>query len=202
MQMRSALLAAILFAGGLATAAVAQQQAPAQGAQQAPGTMPGMVRAEKVTAEATVEAVDPQARTVTLRGPRGNMVTVQVGPEVKNFDQIKAGDTVRAQYLQATAIFVRKPGEAPSGAPEASGARTVAVAPPGEMPGGMVANTVERTATVQDIDYNTRKVTLAGQQGRTIELNVDPSVEGLDQVKKGDQVVVRHTEAIALDVEK
>lgn len=202
MQMRSALLAAILFAGGLATAAVAQQQAPAQGAQQAPGTMPGMVRAEKVTAEATVEAVDPQARTVTLRGPRGNMVTVQVGPEVKNFDQIKAGDTVRAQYLQATAIFVRKPGEAPSGAPGASGARTVAVAPPGEMPGGMVANTVERTATVQDIDYNTRKVTLAGQQGRTIELNVDPSVEGLDQVKKGDQVVVRHTEAIALDVEK
>lgn len=207
MRTRSLLMTAMLLAACV-TAIAAAQQPPGSGAQQTQGgqgaseTMPGVVRAKKVTAVATVESVDRQTREVTLRGPRGNTVTIKAGPEVRNFDQIEPGDTVTASYLDATAIFVRKPGEAASGAPGVSGGGTVAVAAPGEMPGGLVANTVERTATVQDIDYDARKVTLMGPRGGTVELSVDPSVQGLDQVKKGDQVVVRHTEAVAIDVQK
>ena len=72
---------------------------------------PGVVRVETATITATVEGIDYDKRTVDLKGPRGNMVTLKVGPEAKNFKQIKTGDHVTAKYYRATAIYVRKPDE-------------------------------------------------------------------------------------------
>jgi len=58
---------------------------------QKPETKPGVVRVETATITATVEAIDYDKRTVDLKGPRGNVVTLKVGPEAKNFKQIKPG---------------------------------------------------------------------------------------------------------------
>ncbi|MFN9389520.1 MAG: hypothetical protein ACK6DF_08230 [Betaproteobacteria bacterium] len=55
---------------------------------------PGMVKAEVVEAVVNVSAVDRAARTVTLKGPKGNTVTLAVPDEAQNFDQIQAGDRV------------------------------------------------------------------------------------------------------------
>ena len=57
----------------------------------------------------------PTARS-RLRGDDGTEETLTLGPEVKNFDQIEVGDTVTAEYVKAIAVFVRAPGEPPSGA--------------------------------------------------------------------------------------
>jgi hypothetical protein len=96
---------------------------------------------------------------------------------------------------------VKKPGEAASGEAGSGGPKTVVLQTPDDI-GGMVMNIVEKTATVRDIDPNARKISLAQPQGNTIDINVDPSVVGLDQVNKGDQVVIRYTEAVALEVLK
>jgi hypothetical protein len=53
---------------------------------------------------------------------------------------------------------------------------------------------------VEDIDYKKRTVTLRGPQQKTATLKVDKSVKRLNEVKKGDEIVVRHTEAVAIDV--
>ncbi|HYS94003.1 MAG TPA: hypothetical protein VEL48_11255, partial [Candidatus Acidoferrales bacterium] len=53
---------------------------------------PGVVMADVVVINATVEAVDKDKRTVTLKGSGGRSVTLKVGPNAKNFDQIKVGD--------------------------------------------------------------------------------------------------------------
>jgi hypothetical protein len=45
-------------------------------------------------------------------------------------------------------------------------------------------------------------VTLRGPQGNAVMLKVDEQVKKFDQVKKGDEVVVRHTEAVAIAVQK
>jgi len=74
-----------------------------------PTDRPGVVMAEEASITATVEAIDYDKRTVDLKGPKGNVVTLKVGPEVKNFNQVKTGDRVTAKYLESTAILVRKP---------------------------------------------------------------------------------------------
>ena len=70
-----------------------------------------MVNAASITA--TVEAIDYDKRTVALKGPRGNVVELKVGPNVKNFKQIKVGDRVTTKYFESTAFDARKPDERP-----------------------------------------------------------------------------------------
>ena len=58
-----------------------------------------------VTATATVEAVDQTTRQVTLRdNADGSSFTVTAGPEVRNLDQIAAGDQVQIDYYQALTV--------------------------------------------------------------------------------------------------
>lgn len=47
--------------------------------------------------QARVDAIDYAKRTVTLKTDKGS-VTLEVGPQAKNFDQVKVGDTVTADY--------------------------------------------------------------------------------------------------------
>ena len=174
--------------GLLATQATAQEKKPSE--------KPGVVVVDAASITATVEAIDYDKRTVALKGPRGNVVELKVGPEVKNFKQVKVGDRVTTKYYQSTAIFVRKPNEPPF-AEEASG---VQVAAPGRKPGAVAVDTVEMTARVEDIHYKNRTVTLRGPQQKAATFKVSKDVKRFDQVKKGDEVVIRHTEALAIDV--
>jgi len=159
---------------------------------------PGAVVADVVAVEATVEAVDYQKRTVTLKGPEGKTKTLTVGKEVKNFDQIKKGDKVKAEFIEEVALFVRKPTDPP----DAAEAQAVGVAPKGAKPGMFTVNTAEITANVEAIDYKKRTVTLKGPEGNLGTFKVDKSVKRFKEVKKGDQVVLRYTEAFAIAVTK
>lgn len=72
----------------------------------------------------------------------------------------------------------------------------------GEKPGAVMTDVVAVTATVEAVDHDKRTVTLKGQEGNAVALKVDKEVKKLKQVKKGDEVVVRHTEAVAIAVRK
>jgi len=64
----------------------------------------------KVTqATVTVEAVDLEKRTVTVKGPKGNVTTLKVGDQVKRLNEVKVGDQIVARYTEAVAISVEKP---------------------------------------------------------------------------------------------
>ena len=65
-----------------------------------------------VTATATIRAIDPATRSITLRTEKGDEDTFTVGPEVTRFDQLKVGDTIRATYYEAVVFQLRKPGTA------------------------------------------------------------------------------------------
>jgi hypothetical protein len=159
---------------------------------------PGVVIEDLVVVTATVEAVDNDKRTVTLKGPKGNTVALKVGEAARNFDQIHVGDKVKAEYLDSVAVFVRKPGEPP----DAMETMAVSVAPKGRKPAAIAVNTVEVTATVEKIDYKQRLVTLKGPEGNLNTIKVDPRVKRLADVKVGDQVVFRRTEAVAIRLTK
>ena len=67
---------------------------------------------------------------------------------------------------------------------------------------GTVTRVATVTATVEAIDAANRKITLKGPRGKVSELSVDPEVRNLEQVKVGDQVVVRYLQALSLSLMK
>ena len=180
-----------------AQAPAAKPPAPAdKPAAAAPADSPGVVIADVTAINASVEAIDKDKRTVTLKGPRGRTVTLKVGPDAKNFDQVKVGDTLKVRYLESIALFVRKAGE-PADAAET---QAVSVAPKGKKPAGIAVSTVEISAKVEKINYDKRLLTLKGPEGNVRTLKVDPRVKRLGEVKVGDDVVLRYTEAVAIQV--
>jgi hypothetical protein len=160
------------------------------------GKAPGAVGVAQTTKiAATITAIDKATRAVTLKGPQGRETTVVAGPEVKNFDQLKVGDTVQAQYAEALVLELKKGGGKPVAMTEKSGA---AAAKPGAAPGAMGARQVTVVGDVVNVDAATQTVTVKGPK-RTVDLKVrDP--EQFKLIAKGDQIEATYTEAIAVAV--
>jgi hypothetical protein len=164
-----------------------------------PGDKPGLVVAETNIVKATVASIDHKKRELTLKDSEGNDHKMKVSEEVRNLDQVKKGDEVVAGFYRSTAISVHKPGEAPAG--PAAG-QAVIRSETGDKPGGVVVQTAQRTATVEDIDYTTREVKLKGSDGNIMKIKVGDKVKRLEEVKKGDRIVATYTEALAVSVAK
>jgi Cu/Ag efflux protein CusF len=163
------------------------------------GDKPGAVASRIVTVEATVEAINYNNRMVTLRGPKGKVVTMHVDERARNFNQIMVNDKIEAEYFESVALYVQKHD---GGQPAAGEGTAVSLAPLGEKPGVAAVDTMVVKATVIDIDYDARKVVLKVPDGRYVTLSVDKEAPNLGKVKPGDQVVARYTLALAISVRK
>jgi len=180
-----AVLAALVIPATAQTSAVVAAKGPG---------VAGAAQTVKITAAIT--AIDAATRAVTLKGPQGKEVTLTAGQEVKNFAQMKVGDQVNVEYVEALTLELKKGSTAPVARTEQAGA---AGAKPGERPAGMAGRQVTVMAEVVGLDPKTQIVTLRGPQ-RTVELKVaDP--EQFKRVAKGDRVEATYTEAMAIVVE-
>ena len=149
---------------------------------------------DKVTIKATIEAIDSTNRIVTLKGPKGDVMSLPVDEDVVRFDQMKVGDKVTAEYFESVAYEI-----------EATGAKTptgdaVAAAPiAGSKPAGAaIAMTVDKV-TIQAIDPVTPAVTVKTADGNVLSFRVRHK-QNLKGVKVGDVVVVTHTKALMISV--
>ena len=186
----------LLIVLGLAVAAFAGPAA-AQTGGVVVGSSPGKGGvAQTVEMTATITAIDKATRDITLKGPQGNEVTVTAGPEVKNFDNMKVGDQVKAKYVEALTLELKKGGGMPVARTEKEGA---AGAKPGETPAGAVGRQVTIVADVVDVNPAKQSITLKGPQ-RTVEMVV-PDPAQFKLVAKGDQVEAKYTQALAIAVE-
>ena len=159
--------------------------------------VPGGVVVNTVDVSARVTAIDKANRKVTLLGPDGEKFTVKVGPEAVNFDQVQVGDLVKATVTEELVIFMDE-----EGAPSVEGeADVVALAPKGAKPGGLVAQVTQVTATVAAIDQTKRTATLRFDDGSTETFPVRDDID-LSKHNVGERVVFRHTEMVAISVEK
>src|SRR6185503_4389717 len=143
--MRKLSILAIAVAAAVAPYALAQPQVGG-----AVAVAPGKAAAaQTVKATATVESVDKATRTVTLKLANGTTRSIVAGDEVKNFDQIKAGDKVTVQYAEALTLELKKDGKAVVGRTESSGMTRAAA---GEKPGGVAMREVTAVADVVNVD--------------------------------------------------
>jgi hypothetical protein len=74
-----------------------------------PGQKPGAAAMAVTDTTASVEDIDRENRTVTLKGQDGNVFKVWVDPSVGNLQRIKKGDTITATRTEALAVSVEAP---------------------------------------------------------------------------------------------
>jgi hypothetical protein len=153
---------------------------------------------QEVTVRGTVQAIDHTARTVTVQGENGSVVTLDVPTTATRFDQVKVGDIVTMTYYDRVSVRA-KPADEPAVNRVIEPTTT---ANPGALPGATRARQHVATMTLTAVDPATRTVTFSGPKGnaytRFVIDTVDPAV--LASLKAGDRVDVTWTEALSLQV--
>lgn len=191
MSRTASLLIACAFT--LPGAAWAQAASATAAAAAAPGVR---FAAGEVEVRARVVELDTAGRTATLRGPRGQIVTVAIPPEAKNVDQLRVGDELVVRYL--TAVAARLEPVSNGGIRERVESSGAVAAPAGAAPGVAGARTVEVLAVVKALDRKARTVTLQGVH-RSVRVNVPEGID-LNKVKLGDEVRAVFSEAVVMSV--
>jgi hypothetical protein len=149
---------------------------------------------------ATVEAIDVENRLVTLRGPQGNEVTVEAGPEVRNFAQIETGDVVRLTYE----LYYRASRVNPADLARFSGVGIDAVrTEEGERPGAAIGMAESVVVAIESIGPDGRTATFITPDGALQAIFVERE-EGrafARSLAAGDLVELTVGEAVAVVVE-
>lgn len=153
------------------------------------------IQGESKTISATVEAIDASARTLTLKGPKGNYLDIVVPEDVKRFDAIKVGDTLTAHYYDNVVLVLKKAGEAPvdiatDSVTKGGGEKPVRT--------GSTQRTI--TATITAIDREIPSITFSGPNNWTYSSRVQDK-KALAKVNVGDKVDITWTQAVLVSFE-
>jgi hypothetical protein len=182
-------LASMVVVSGMA---LVHPAAADQGATDTPSQdEPGRSTARVVTLSASVQKIDKSNRMVTLKGTDGDETDVKVGADV-NLDRLHKGDMVTATYFQEVAVALRK---SDTSSPKVT-KKTVER-------GGVTAEQTTVTAKVLSVEPDQNKVVVEGPQNKLHTLTVqDPDIQAqLGKIKKGDNVALTYTQAMAVSVE-
>lgn len=187
--MKKTLAAASALAAALVLALPAAAQAPAKG---------GVVEAGYTMITATVLKVDLATRKVDLRDDLGKTFSITVRDEVKNLDQVRPGDVLKATLSESVAYDIKAPGTAKPGE------KVVAKGDSGKAdarPQGTAKKVTTKVVTVTGIDTKRNIVHFKTAEGEE-KASVVSDPARLVGVKAGDLVEVTYTESIAFSVEK
>ena len=176
------------------------QLAQASGTDKAPAASEkptGRAAGKAVQVKGTVAAVDKDAKTITLKGPKGRTLTLDVQDPSK-LEAVKVGDPVVATYMEAVAFQIKKPGTA---TPGTTVQESRVSSKPGETPAGAIGQEVSVTATITEVNKKAGTVTIKGPQGNSETIKAqDP--KNLDLVKVGDLVEITYARALAVSLDK
>jgi len=150
-----------------------------------------VVPGESKTVTATVESIEQSTRSITLKGPEGNYVTMTVPESVKRFDNIKVGDTLTAHYYESLILRLKPQGEASVDTDSAK----ITPTPGRDLPGGTAATQRTITATITAIDPKMPSITFSGPNNWKYTSRVEDK-NALSKVKVGDRVDITWTQAL------
>jgi Cu/Ag efflux protein CusF len=153
-------------------------------------TIPG----ETTTITATVEAIDASTRTLTVKGPKGNLVPITVPKSMERFSEIKVGDTITARYYDNIVLRLKPPGE------PAVDTASEDVTRGGASPAGTAAVQRTITATIVAIDTTVPSITFKGEKVNWTYSSRVQDKAALAKVKVGDRVDITWTEALTVSV--
>jgi hypothetical protein len=153
------------------------------------------MRGRTVTVNATVEAVEPVTRTVTLKLLQGSYVDVVAPDSETRFSEIKVGDQITATYYQNVVLRLKKPGEK-----SADRDTTAQTGGAGKKPGVSPSTQRTITATITAIDLQVPSISFSGPNNWTYSSPVEDR-KALERVKVGDKVDIMWTVALLVSFE-
>jgi hypothetical protein len=174
------MLASMLCLAGLA---LAQGQEP-------------ITKANSMTINATIQAIDATSRTITLRDDKGNEDTFTAGDAVQRFNELKVGQKVNITYYESIVFQLLKPGEKGSGTSTEAALNRAKSA----LPSGTVAVQDKATVTVKAVDMAIPSITVTTADGRTVTRKIE-NKKYLEGVKAGDKIDITFTRALLTSVQ-
>jgi hypothetical protein len=195
---RPMLLAALIALSALGSVACKSTE----GEHSSTSATPGRVDlSNDLTVKATVVAVDPAARTITLLREDGSLFTVEAGPAVRNFEEIAKGDQLRVKYHESLSASQRPTSE---GTSPVEAAAIAGRAAPGEKPAGGAGLAATVRVRVESVDRSNHLVVLSRASGelRTVRAQRPEGREFVDHLKVGDIVQLDYNVSLALAIEK
>ncbi len=145
------------------------------------------------SAEAVITSINAAKRIIVVQTQDGKTKTFTAGPAVKNFDKLKAGDTITVTYTEIMAVYLGQ-----DGAPSADMASGLARKSDGT-PGAALYGEAQVTAKVLALDKATRLIKLELPENDVREFKVRAGVD-LSKVKAGDTVTVAIARALVIGV--
>jgi hypothetical protein len=196
MKRLAVLLSAIAALGlGFNYGAWAQSASPEATAEQT--QVEGVGSVTVITVHGKIVKVDRAHKLVTLEGPAGRRVTVNVlNPD--NLRAAKVGEPFAARFYEVVAIRKKNPGES---IPAASLSEGVWTANPGGVPGGSRAILIRIPVTVDAIDEANGTVTVKAPDGTTETVKAR-NPQNLKRLKVGDELVISLYRGVAISLRK
>ena len=152
--------------------------------------------------QANVDKIDYTARTLSIKSSDGKVNDFLVGPEVKNFNQIKVGDQVNVEAFTAVDFEVRKPTLEELELADTS-IEIAAKASAGQMPAAGAVKGQLKIATVEAIDKDKQTVSLKGiDPNGSVTVVKAKYPQNLSKVKVGDTIVVTVTQSLIANIER
>lgn len=149
--------------------------------------------------KATVTALEPDRRLLSLQDEAGVSRTIYAGPEVRNYERLKVGDRVIATYQEAIAAAVTRPDQSVKEpqvgvATHRSGSN--------EPPHAEIAASLVATVAIEAVDVKSSMLTFRRDDGlvRTVRVEDPGAKKFIEGLKQGDLVTVTYTEAFAISV--
>jgi hypothetical protein len=157
----------------------------------------GVTSATVLTLHGKIVDVNKAKKLVTLEGPEGRKVTLNV-QNPYNLEAAKIGAPVVARFYEVVTIRKKKPGEE---VPSVSLKEGIVTARPGGLRGAAASQQASVVVSVVAKDTSNGTVTVKGPDGsmETVKAR-DP--KNLSRLNVGDELVVSVSRALAISLEK
>jgi Cu/Ag efflux protein CusF len=143
-----------------------------------------------------IERIDPFSRSLIVRTAEGLANNVYVGPELKIFNELRAGDAVTVRVTESVVVALR-----PNAKTTVVEDQTAAAKKGARGAGADVIQQLKAIVTVESVDAATLIITYKGADNRRVTRQVTDRhlIEGL---KSGDTVEITYTRERALELTK
>lgn len=148
-----------------------------------PGLIQGGIPVEVIQDPVTVRAIDATQRSITLQHANDSTKTFTVADTVKNLDQVKVGDVIKATVKAELSVYILDNGRLP-------GAN-----------GTSHPKTINFNAKVLLVDPSYRLLTLQFANGKTLTIKAGLDVM-LEKMAPGDDVVMRSSVVTGIALKK
>jgi Cu/Ag efflux protein CusF len=144
----------------------------------------------------TIQKVDVDKRSMTMKLDNGNRTTLKVDKRVKDLDQFKPGDRVQLSYTEEIVAMADRSDD---GGAALAKYGAVNVEPEGDNPALVKVDTTEIKGKIVSIDSKKRRLTFEDPDGKKRTLTLSHRIKDLDQFKPGQTISMAITDELVVE---